>query len=291
MNVARVPAAGETVGDATFASGPGGKASNQAIAIRRLGIAAELLTIIGPDDHGRQLLELWADEGVATDSVVVGRAHTMIGSILVDRSGENRIVVAPGALDELTEDVLAAFSSRIEQASALLASLEVPTSTVVAALAQARACGVPTVLNPAPAASLRPTDWSAVDHVTPNRTEAAALTMLDVDAPVAVLADGLRRIYAGVIVITLGSDGVFVDDRTRREHVPAVLVAEVIDSTGAGDAFSAAYTAALVEGAEPIDAARFATYAGAFAVTREQVIPGLPTRADLDLPITALDLT
>lgn len=279
LRLDRVPHAGETVMGASFAQGPGGKGSNQAIAVRRLGREVRLCTMVGDDLHGRSLLELWASEGVDASGVLTGSGATMVGAILVEPSGENRIVVAPGVLDELTPAAIESFS--LEGAAALLVNLEIPSATAAAALARAHAAGVPTVLNPAPAATLPGDAWASVDHVTPNRTEAALLTGLDVSAEPDELVAALRRLCAGAICLTLGAEGALVDADGRREAVMAVPVERVVDTTGAGDAFSAAFTVALVEGASPIEAARFAVHAGAFAVTREEVVPALPCRSEL----------
>lgn len=281
LRLTRMPGPGETVTGATFAEGPGGKGSNQAIAVRRLGIEARLFTIVGDDARGRTLLALWESEGVDASSVLVGHAPTMVGAILVDPAGENRIVVAPGVLDELSPDSLSSFAG-LEGASALLVNLEIPPATAAAALLRAKGAGLLTVLNPAPAGSLPAEVWAAVDHVTPNRSEAAALTGLSDVAESDELVDALRAFCRGTIVLTLGADGALVDCGGVRETVAAVPVEHVVDTTGAGDAFSAAYVVALVEGASPVEAARFAVRAGAFAVTRAEVVPALPRRADLE---------
>ncbi len=280
LRLARMPGAGETVTGATFAEGPGGKGSNQAIAVRRLGVEARLFTIVGDDPRGRALLELWKSEGVDASAVLVGDAATMVGAILVEPSGENRIVVAPGVLDELDAGSLLSFAG-LESASALLVNLEIPLATASAALLRASGAGVLTVLNPAPTGLLPAHVWAAVDHVTPNRGEAAALTGLGDDAAPDDLVDALRGLCRGAIVLTLGAGGALVDSNGVREAIAAVPVEEVVDTTGAGDAFSAAYAVALVEGTGPFEAARFAVRAGAFAVTREEVVPALPWRADL----------
>jgi ribokinase len=278
----RVPAAGETVTGAAFSGGPGGKGSNQAIAARRLGVATDLFSIVGDDDHGRELRALWEAEGVGHEFVLVGRQHTMVGAILVERSGENRIVVAPGVLEELTPDALAVFAPTIESSAALLANLEIPVDVTLAALVRGRAAGVTTVLNPAPASLLPPDAWASIDHLTPNRSEAGVLTRLPQNARPQELADALRRRFAGTIVLTLGAEGVLVESGGVREHIPSPGVGRTVDTTGAGDAFSAAYTVALSEDATPLEAARFAARAGAFTVTRPEVIPALPYRADLE---------
>ena len=281
MKLERVPESGETVSGASFATGPGGKGSNQAIAARRLGLDVALFSMVGPDEHARVLRELWRREGVDDSSVLVGSAATMVGSIVVDASGENRIIVAPGALAEFTAQSISGLVSRIEGGAALLVSLEIPVEAAAVALAYGQDTGVPTVLNPAPASPLPAGAWAHADHLVPNRSEAALLSGRNPSEPADALTDALRARFSGTIVMTIGGDGVVVDDGSRREHLPAVEVESIVDSTGAGDAFCAAYTTALVEGAKPIEAARFATHAGAFAVAHDEVVPALPHRFDL----------
>src|SRR5690348_3693481 len=139
MRVAAAPGNGETVTGATFATGPGGKGSNQAIAVRRLGPKVDLCSRVGPDAYGNELRALWHAEDVGDASVGVGTRPTMVGVIVVDDSGENRIVVAPGALDELGACEIAAFAPRIEASRALLVSLEIPIEAALEAVAYANA--------------------------------------------------------------------------------------------------------------------------------------------------------
>jgi ribokinase len=287
LKTERVPAAGETVSGATFSAGEGGKGSNQAIAIARLGHRSFLISIVGPDDNGHRLRTLWRNEGVDDASVSVGTDATMVGAILVEETGVNRIVVAPGSLNELSADEVEAAADRIDAADALLASLEIPLDAAAAALRRASRASIPCVLNPAPARPLPPSALAVIDHLVPNESEAAALVGAPADASPDALADALRRTFDGTIVITLGEQGALVDANGAREHIDAIAVEPVVDSTGAGDAFTAAYTVATVEGAEPVEAARFAARAGAFAVTRDEVIPALPTRTELDMALTA----
>lgn len=281
----RVPVAGETVTGATFSVGEGGKGSNQAIGVRRLGHDAALISVTGDDDNGSRLRALWRSEGVADTGVAVAESPTMVGAILVEASGENRIIVAPGALTALDPGFVAAVAG-IEEADALLASLEVPLAAVSAALRRAHAAGVPSVLNPAPAVELPADVLSVVDHLLPNESEAAAIVHAPPGASAAALVDGLRARFTGAIVLTLGENGALVDAGGAREHVDAHPV-EAVDTTGAGDAFAAAYTVATAEGAEPVEAARFAAAAGALAVTRDEVIPALPHRTDVDALLAA----
>ena len=153
--------------------------------------------------------------------------------------------------------------------------------TAVEALRVARAGGVPTLLDPAPAAPLPDEAWTLLDHLTPNLGEAAQLVGASSDASPHELADALRIRTSATIVLTLGGDGVLVDDGIERTHIPVVQSAEVVDTTGAGDAFTAAYAVAIVEGAPPEQAARFGAAAGAHAVTTAEVVPSLAYRSEL----------
>ena len=219
MNVPRVPNAGETILGGVFSTGPGGKGSNQAIGAARLGAQVDLLTAVGPDDYGEDGRRLWSKEGVGAQKVVTGRGPTMIGLIIVEPSGENRIVVAEGALAEVSASDVEAFVPELEAAGTCLVSLEIALEAALAALAAAKAGGTRTVLNPAPAASLPQSAWGNVDYVTPNRLEAATLTGMREDAGDDELLDALRRITDAVIVMTRGDRGALIDDgRSRREY-------------------------------------------------------------------------
>ena len=213
MRVPRMPVAGETLSGGTFASGHGGKGSNQAVAAARLGARVSLLTAVGRDRFGADARRLWADEGVDASGVRDTDAATMVGVILVDQEGENRIVIAPGALDELTPADVDAFAGRIAEADMVVVSLEIPLPVAVAALRVAREHGVPTLLNPAPAAPLPDEAWAWIDVLTPNASEARVLTGLAPNEPATPdqLAALLRARFAGTIVLTLGAEGALVD--------------------------------------------------------------------------------
>lgn len=284
MSVPRTPQAGETLTGGVFSSGHGGKGSNQAVAAARLGAEVSLLTAVGPDVFGDQARELWRTEGVAADKVVTAAASTMVGIIVVEPSGENRIVIAPGALDQLGTTDVGAFESEIAAADVLVTGFEIPVGTARRALQLARRHGVRTLLNPAPAPD-EPLDaelWGLVDVMTPNRTEAARLTgEQGLDSPWDCAA-AIRRRYAGVTIITLGGAGCLVDEPGAQPRlVPAVAARRVVDTTGAGDAFAGALSVALARGDDLDVAVRYASAAGAHAVGIAEVIPSLPRPADI----------
>jgi ribokinase len=267
---ARTPERGETVVGSGFHIDHGGKGSNQAVGAARLGAEVSLLTAVGADVFGDAAFDLWREEGVDAEAVVHSALATMAGAILVEAGGDNRIVITPGALTALDPTHVEAFATSIEAADVCLVQLEIPVQTAHRALELARAGSVRTILNPAPAPQepLPGELLQLVDYLTPNETEAAALGDLAA---------------ARTVVLTLGADGA----RVGGEHVPAYR-ADAVDTTGAGDAFNAAFAVALAEGRADLDAVRWGCAAGAHMVEHEGVVPGLPTRAQLEhrLPAT-----
>ncbi len=283
MFVGRFPGPGETLSGGRFGAAHGGKGSNQAIGARRLGAQVAFLTAVGDDEFGRTARLLWEEEGVDASHVVTREAATMVGVIIVDASGENRIVIAPGALDLLTVSDVERFESEIATADLLLVSLEIPVEVAVAALRIGAQVGTTTVLNPAPAAALPVEVWGSVDVVTPNQSEAT--TLLGSDEGL----DGVKtaaRLHARTdvdVVMTLGGDGaIVVTGQGTPEIVPAFDPGPVVDTTGAGDSFNAALATGLAERMGLRDAVRFACAAGAHAVGVAEVVPALPHRRDLE---------
>jgi ribokinase len=258
----RVPDAGETVIGRTFRRDHGGKGSNQAVGCARLGAEVDFLTAIGDDAFGQDALTLWREENVRAEAVIAAAA-TMVAPIFVEATGENRIVVVPGALAELSRAHVDAFAGRIAAADICVVQLEIPLDTALYALEVARAAGVRTILNPAPAPT-RPIA-PIVDYLTPNESEAAAVS-------------GAR----GTFVLTLGDRGAQLGD----QHV-AAFPANVVDTTGAGDAFTAAFAVALSEGLSDLDAVRWGCAAGAHMVEHPGVVPGLPTPVELEERLAA----
>jgi len=254
----RVPERGESVIGSLFRIDHGGKGSNQAVGAARLGAEVAFLTAVGRDTFGNSAFELWAQEGVDAGAVVRTELPTMTAAILVEASGANRIVIVPGALEALTPAHVDEFASQIAAADVLLVQLEIPLDTALHALEVARRAGVRSILNPAPAPA-RPIAPVA-DYVTPNETEIPAV-------------EGCE----GTLIVTLGERGARLGD----EIVPA-FPARVVDTTGAGDAFCAAFAVALAEGASDLDAVRWGCAAGAHMVEHEGVVPGLPARAELE---------
>lgn len=297
--VERAPAAGETVLGNTFQRTGGGKGANQAVAAARLGATVEMVGKVGNDPFGRERLQGLRAERVGTRCVAVEPGvPTGVALITLERSGENRIIVVPGANGQLSPaDVARAASlSLFDWAQIVLVQLEIPPATVAAVLEQATKHSVPVVLNPAPAPAEPFPDswWSQVSVIVPNRSEAALLSGVPTDTPEgvekaarALLAKGVRR-----VVITAGREGAFVlgsepeDGLTRTndgqgQWIPAFPV-EPVDTVGAGDTFCAALATGLAAGETLLSAARFAAAAAAIAVTRPGASASAPTRAEVE---------
>ena len=261
--VARLPEPGQTVIARGYGRALGGKGFNQAVTAARQGAEVVLVGCVGDDDGGTDLLTALDQEGMTTAFVrrhatmPTGRAH-----ITIDDRGANSIVVVPGA------NAGVAFpSAALEGASVLLAQLEVPLSVVAAAMAAARAAGLTTILNPAPARRLTEELLDNVDYLVPNETEAERVG--DVS-------------FTGIAIVTQGEQGALVlrpGDRDRR--VPAIPV-DVVDTTAAGDAFCGCLAAGVAGGLALPQALRRAVAAGAFACTVEGALPSLPYADDVD---------
>lgn len=281
-----LPAWGETVLGAGFTVGAGGKGSNQAVAAARLGARVCFITKLGRDAFGDLARATWRADGIDTAFCTESPDHgTGAAAVIVHADhGENAIVVDPGSAMQLSIADVEAAAVRIAQSAVFMAQLEVPRDVLARGLSIARAAGVVTILNPAPALPVADALFADCDFLTPNETEAAALagfevaSVADADRAAAVLlARGAR-----CVIITLGARGALVKTTTLSVHVPAVDAGQVVETTGAGDAFNGALAVALSEGTEVVAAARFACAAAGISVTRPGTSASMPTRAEVD---------
>lgn len=275
--VVRAPEAGETVTGTTFAIFGGGKGANQAVAAARAGVAIALLGAVGDDDFGRQRSADLAADGVALDHVA--RRKTMISGvalITVDQSGENRIAYVPGPTATVTpEEATAAFEKF--KPDLVLATLELPVNALTALFARARQNAVRTVLNAAPDPELARSLLPLVDVLVANETEARTL-IGDIDNPATA---SVASLGCDAVVLTLGGAGASVITQFGATLQPAFEV-EVVDTTGAGDAFCGALAAWLAEGAHISEALRAGAAAGALATTKAGAQPSIPNRREIE---------
>ena len=278
----RMPKMGETIMGKSFALGPGGKGSNQAVASARLGAETHLISRLGQDDFGRLALATWQTAGVTPHVIEMADSYTGAAHIFIEEStGDNAIIIAPGAATCISAQDVQAKAGLIESADVFVTQLEQPMDAAVRALEIARNAGVVTVLNPAPAAQLPSGMLALCDYVTPNETETEALTGVAVtDATSAENAcDALSKMGVGRPIITMGEQGAFL---AGHGLIPAVNAGPVVETTGAGDAFNGAFAAALAEGVEAVDAVRFGCATAGVSVTRPGTAPAMPTRAEVE---------
>ncbi len=279
--MARMPKAGETVHGDRFVTGAGGKGSNQAVAAARLGAEVTFIGRVGKDVFAELAYEIWDTEGVNRDYVSQDDEHaTGVAPILVDSSGENMIVVVLGANSRLDAADIDAARERIAAADVLITQLEVNLDMVAYALQTAKALGVVTILNPAPAAVLPAETVQLADYLTPNETELETLSGGDA-TDVETAARGLLTRADQTAVVTLGSQGAQIVSGTESAKVPAYEV-EVVDTTGAGDAFNAGLAVALAEGMALAESVRFANATAALCVTKPGTARSTPYRAEVD---------
>ena len=247
-HVSRMPEAGETLAANDFSTGAGGKGANQAVAAARCGADVAFVTRVGDDAFGRELLQNYRALGLDTcHALAVPDAPTGTATILVEPSGENRILVAAGANATLTADAIDAAADLLRTSALVVLQLEVPLDAVHRALALCADAGVAVLLNPAPANRDLDLDLACrVRFLVPNRGELKLMTGRPVGTrdEVEAAARTLAR-HGSTVIVTLGGDGALLVEAAAAHHVPAPKVA-VRDTTGAGDAFIGAFAALWV---------------------------------------------
>jgi ribokinase len=285
VTVERLPGPGETVAGRDFAVIPGGKGANQACAAARLGGEVAMVGRVGADAYGEMLRASLASAGVDVSHVRVdGHTHTGLALIAVDASGQNEIVIVPGANGTFTPAELEAGREAVAAAAVLLLQLEVPLGTVEAAARLAHRAGARVILDPAPAAPLSSGLLREVDYLTPNETELGALVT---ERPPEGESEAIRQARellgrgARNVVVKRGEHGALLLGAVGEASWPAFPV-QAVDATAAGDAWNGAFAFALARGSAPVDAGRLATAAAGVSVTRRGAQPSLPSLAEVE---------
>ncbi len=281
----KLPARGETVMGGKFLMNPGGKGANQAVAASRLGGQVIFVTKVGNDIFGKQAIHGFGQEGMQTTFVYTDpESPSGIALIGVDATGENSIMVAPGANAHLRPaEVISAIQANAA-AGWLLLQLEIPMETAEAAIRQGSASGLKVILNPAPAPAcpLSPDILSHLFAITPNESETELLTGSKV-TDIATAQQAAQHLFEkGIsnVVITLGSKGAFVMNASVSRHIAAPVV-EALDTTAAGDVFNGALVVALSENQSLEEAVSFACRAAAISVTRMGAQASIPLRKEI----------
>ncbi|WP_333738070.1 ribokinase [Streptomyces sp. IBSBF 2806] len=283
IDVERRPAAGETVLGSDLAVHPGGKGANQAVAAARLGARTALLARVGDDAHGRLLLDAQRAAGVDTAGVLAGGAPTGVALITVDPSGDNSIVVSPGANGRLTPADVRAASDLLHASRVVSAQLEIPLETVVA-VAASLGPDSRFVLNPSPPRPLPVVLLAACDPLIVNEHEAKVI-LGEAGGTASAPEDWARLLLAKgprSVVVTLGAQGALVASADGGVRRVAPVKVDAVDTTGAGDAFTAALAWRLGRGASLEEAAAYAARVGAVSVTRKGAQESFPTAEEVD---------
>ncbi|MGN8083614.1 ribokinase [Variovorax sp. 22077] len=285
FRAADLPGVGQTIAGSGFAMGPGGKGSNQSVAAARAGAQVTFISKLGQDAFGANALELWAQEGITPRVPQVTTQPTGAAFIYVHEvTGDNAIIVVPGAAALIDSADVDAAADAISGARVFVTQLEQPAGAAQRGLELARAAGTVTVFNPAPALPFDDAVYALCDYITPNEHEAAALSGIAVET-----VDDARRAGdfflskgVGCALITLGEKGALLHSAKESVHLPVFHAGAVKETAGAGDAFNGGFAAALAEGASPLEAARFGSAVAAISVTRAGTAPSMPTRAEVD---------
>lgn len=285
----RAPRMGETILGNSFALGPGGKGSNQAVAAARLGADVTFLSKLGRDPFADMALKTWANAGVKPRVTprVTQREDSYTGAAYIfveEATGDNAIIICPVVAATISAADIEANADLIGSAAVFVTQLKQPLDAALRGLEIAREAGVCTILNPAPAGSLSDDMLALCNYVTPNETETKALTGVAVrsveDARRA--AEVFLSKGVGAAVITLGENGALFHSARRSVPVPAVNAGPVVETTGAGDAFNGGFATALARGDDPVEATRLGCATAGLSVTRPGTAPSMPSLAEVE---------
>lgn len=280
-----MPSPGETVLGGPFQMGPGGKGGNQAVAAARLNADVTMVTKVGKDLFGDAALKNFNQENINTEYITRHSDETTgTALIAVDDSGENMIVVAPGACMKMAKEDIEMAEASFKKADIILSQLEISIEGVEATINLAHKLGKPLILNPAPYQAIDESLYKKIDYITPNETEASQLSGVDV-VDIDSAREAAKKIYAlGIekVIITLGEKGSFVYDGTDEGELISSFDVDVIDTTGAGDAFNGALATYLARAYPLREAVKRANAVAALAVTKVGTAPAMPYEEEVE---------
>lgn len=265
-----VPAQGETVLGKMYDTHAGGKGANQAVAAARLGANVQMIGMVGEDQYGSDLLNNLENEGVSTHMIqAVSHTHTGVANVILSNQ-DNRIIIIPGANNEVTPDYIKQFKQEILKSDLVLIQFEIPIETVLYCLDLCEANHIPIIVNPAPAQDIPNEYWEKATYITPNESEATQLFS----------KNDIESHLSDKIIVTKGEHGVSYYENGGQLTVPAYIVTP-IDTTGAGDTFNGALSVALAEQKDLEEAIKFANAASALSVQKLGAQEGMPTRDEV----------
>ena len=263
----RLPEVGETLVGDRFQMGFGGKGANQAVMAARFGAPVAMVNAVGNDAYGSAHMENFAKEGIDTTWMRTVEGSSGVAPIWVDAKGKNRIIIIPGA-NNSTDPAVAETAVREFAPAIVVGELEIPQHVTLAAFRAARAAGITTLLNPAPAAELDPDLLAATDWLAPNETEFATIFGGEPRGDGAVARIKAAAKSGAKLVVTLGSAGAVIAIPGEELINISAPEAKVIDTTGAGDAFLGAFAFGLASGLTPVEAAKLSVACASASVER-----------------------
>jgi len=287
IKVPEIPRPGETLLGGQFQTFPGGKGANQAVAAARAGGEVVFIAAVGDDAYGAEAIARYKEDQINTEDIKICKGvPSGIAMITVSQHGENAITVASGANGELSPADLEEAEEPFVEAEYMLVQLETPMETVQKAVELCAECNTRVILNPAPAAKLTDSILEKVDILTPNETEAEALTGVEVkdEASAARAASALHQRGVDKVIITLGSKGAFLSDPASKRQilVPAFHV-RATDTTAAGDVFNGQLAVSLAEGLDVERAILRAHAAAALSVQKMGAQSSIPLKEETDI--------
>lgn len=279
-----LPLPGQTILGGRFVMGPGGKGANQAVAAKRLGGNVEFICKVGHDVFGKNAADGYKKEGIDISHILYSTEPSGVALILVDKTGENVISVAPGANGDLSVEDIESIANVIKEADYLILQLEIPTDAVIRAAKIAHEAGVYVILNPAPACKLPNELFQYISLITPNQTETELMTGVKLinEQSFITAVENFNRMGVKDVIITLGSKGSLVCYDGKNEFVPAIKV-DAVDATAAGDTFCGAVCVALSQGKNLKEAAVFATKAASLTVQKMGAQDSIPSITDINM--------
>ncbi|MFN8156991.1 MAG: ribokinase [Candidatus Nanopelagicales bacterium] len=284
VSLDRLPLPGETVLGRELHRHAGGKGLNQAVAAARLGSTVCLVGAVGDDDAGRRLASVLHDEGVGDRLRLADGSPSGTALIEVDTTGENRIVVVPGANAALTDADVTTAAAGLGTPAVVLTQAEIPLAAAYAAMIWGRSCGAVTIFNPSPVGPLPDGFLHAVDVLVANEHEAASIAGVSITSGDDALRAARQLLGLGprTVVVTRGSEGSVWSSATEGDGTQPAYAVTALDAVGAGDAFCGTLAAQLAHGETTADAVRWASAAGALATTRSGAVPSLPDRDSVE---------
>ncbi|MBI0400237.1 ribokinase [Cyclobacterium marinum] len=285
IRVEKFPAPGETLSGHNFLLNAGGKGANQAVAAARLGGKVAMMARLGNDLFGKQTIENFKKEGLNVEGVVLdNKLPSGVAQIVVDKSGENTIVVAGGSNLALNTRQVNKYYSLVQEAEVILLQLEVPMETVLYVAQKATGLGKKVILNPAPANKLSDKLYASIYAITPNETETKFLTGINITGEKSAqhAADFFHDKGVKVVIITLGAAGAFLSTPDYSGTI-ATSEVEAVDTTAAGDTFNGALATALSNKMDWEEAVAFANKAASLSVTKHGAQASVPFLKDLNV--------